>query len=52
MNGNLEKYIEECLIWHGAKGNKYKNWDKTIQNWILKDLKMNKPTTNSVCDFL
>lgn len=41
LNGNLEKYIEECLIWHGAKGNKYKNWDKTIQNWILKDLKMN-----------
>lgn len=38
----LEKYIEECLIWHGAKGNRYKNWSKTIQNWILKDLR-NKP---------
>jgi hypothetical protein len=42
----IKKYIEECLIWHGAKGTRYKNWNKTIQNWILKDLK-NKPVTSN-----
>lgn len=37
----LLDYKESCLLWHGSKGSKYVNWDKTIQNWILKDYKMN-----------
>jgi hypothetical protein len=39
----LKNYVETCLIWHGSKGNKYADWTRTIQNWILKDLK-DKPT--------
>jgi len=35
----LSEYIETCLIWHGSKQNKYADWSRTIQNWILKDLK-------------
>jgi hypothetical protein len=46
----LESYIETCLIWHGSKGNKYARWDRTIQNWINKDLK-DKPKENEY-DFL
>lgn len=48
--GDLESYIETCLIWHGSKGNKYSDWSKTIQNWINKDLK-DKPKENKY-DFL
>jgi hypothetical protein len=43
----LKESIEACLIWHGAKGNEYKDWTKTIQNWIIKGKKFEKANTNS-----
>ena len=46
----LESYIEACLIWHASKGNKYVDWSRTIQNWIIKDLK-DKPADDEF-DFL
>ena len=38
----LESITEDFLNWHGARGNKFVDWNRAWQNWIKKHIEISK----------